>query len=267
LTILKKLAKSFFLRSSSIYQCGVGIRDTWLRLQGLPGFRADFRNFEEKARGCQTRFALTEKNCAPYTQDASTETIFDRHYVYHPAWAARILAETKPSFHVDISSTLHFCSMLSAFLPVRFYDYRPAPLRLTGLTSESADLLNLPFESDSLRSLSCMHTIEHIGLGRYGDPLDYDGDLKAMAELQRVTRPRGDLLIVTPVGRPLLAFNAHRVYSYEQVLQGFAGCQLQQFSLVPDHGWFVDDADPALVVQQSYGCGCFWFKKRPSSKD
>ncbi|NDC42314.1 MAG: DUF268 domain-containing protein, partial [Chitinophagia bacterium] len=56
----------------------------------------------------------------------------------------------------------------------------------------------LPFESDSIPSLSCMHTIEHVGLGRYGDQLDPQGDLKAIAELKRVVQPGGDLLFVTP---------------------------------------------------------------------
>ncbi len=46
---------------------------------------------------------------------------------------------------------------------------------------------------------SCMHTIEHIGLGRYGDPLDAVGDQTALSELQRVVAPGGSLLIVVPV--------------------------------------------------------------------
>jgi hypothetical protein len=134
-------------------------------------------------------------------QDATVQTEFDRHYVYHPAWAARIIKRIKPAVHVDISSSLHFCSVLSAFVPVKFYDYRPAKLELSGLTSEHADLVQLPFESNSIASLSCMHTVEHIGLGRYGDPLDYDGDLKAIAELSRVLAVGGNLLFCYTRGR------------------------------------------------------------------
>jgi SAM-dependent methyltransferase len=106
-----------------------------------------------------------------------------------------------------------------------------------------------------------MHTIEHVGLGRYGDPLDPEGDLKAISELKRVLKPGGDLLFVTPVGKPTIAFNAHRIYSYEQVRDFFSPLELKEFSLVPDSGGLLVNADPALVAAQAYGCGCFWFRK------
>jgi SAM-dependent methyltransferase len=194
----------------------------------------------------------------------TTFTSFDTHYVYHPAWAARILAETKPAAHVDISSTLHFSSMVSAFIPVRFYDYRPANLRLSDLHSEKADLMSLPFDSNSVESLSCMHTVEHIGLGRYGDPLDPDGDTKAMTELKRVVKPGGTLLFVVPVGKPKVMFNAHRIYGYEEIKKQFDGFTLKNFYLVPDnaiHKGPIDNATAEDVAKQSYGCGCFWFVK------
>ena len=151
--------------------------------------------------------------------------------------------------------------MLSAFIPVKFYDYRPASLTLSNLSSEKADLLNLPFQNDSISSVSCMHTIEHIGLGRYGDPLDYDGDIKAIKELIRVTKNTGDILFVTPVGQPKLMFNGQRIYSYEQVISYFTNCTLMDFSLIPDNGGIINNADPKLVKEQKYGCGCFWFRK------
>jgi hypothetical protein len=59
-----------------------------------------------------------------------------------------------------------------------------------------------------------MHVIEHIGLGRYGEALDPDGDLKAIRELVRVLAAGGNLLVVVPVGRPRIQFNAHRIYDY-----------------------------------------------------
>ena len=64
------------------------------------------------------------------------------------------------------------------------------------------DLISLPFEDGSFHSLTCMHVVEHIGLGRYGDQVDPDGDLMAMKELERVTAKLGNLLFVVPVGIP-----------------------------------------------------------------
>ena len=65
--------------------------------------------------------------------DASTNTDFDRHYTYHPAWAIRKIKENNVSEHIDISSILSFSANLSAFIPVKFYDYRPANLVLDNL--------------------------------------------------------------------------------------------------------------------------------------
>lgn len=198
----------------------------------------------------------------PVLDDRVTSTPFDQHYTYHPAWAARILAHTNPAEHIDISSILSFCTIVSAFVPVKFYDYRPAKLGLANLDSDFADLKQLPFEDNSILSLSCMHTVEHVGLGRYGDELDPEGDIKAIKELKRVTAIGGNLLFVTPVGQPKLAFNAHRIYSFEQILDYFAGFELKQFSLIPDNGGLIEEATAAQADAQQYGCGCFWFQKK-----
>lgn len=197
-----------------------------------------------------------------YYRGENTEiTAFDAHYVYHPAWAARVLSAIKPDKHIDISSTLHFCSIISAFIPVEFYDFRPAPLTLSQLHCGRADLTNLQFESNSIHSLSCMHTVEHIGLGRYGDPLDPEGDLKAIRELKRVLAPGGNLLFVVPVGQAKLVFHAHRIYSYAMVLDYFNDFELINFSLVDDSQGYHSPATQQMADGQSYGCGCFWFKK------
>ncbi len=214
-----------------------------------------FRNQDDK------RFSLRYRDVHPCLKDKVTTTPFDQHYTYHPAWAARVLARTRPSQHIDVSSILNFSAVVSAFIPTKFYDYRPAHLQLNNYASDFADLKKLPFENNSVESISCMHTIEHIGLGRYGDELDVRGDIKAIDELIRVTAPNGTILFVTPVGKPKIEFNAHRIYSFEQITEYFKGCELVEFALIPDAGGLIINADPALVAQQKYGCGCFWFKK------
>ena len=207
------------------------------------------------------RFSVSAKDAYPCLKDKIINTPFDPHYTYHPAWAARILAQTKPEYHVDISSILYFSTVISAFIPVKFYDYRPAQVSLNNFESGFADLKQLSFQDNSIHSLSCMHTIEHIGLGRYGDEIDPQGDLRSINELKRVLKPGGDLLFVTPVGNPKIEFNAHRIYSYEQIIAYFSPLSLFEFSLITDDGSMITNADPNLVKQQQYGCGCFWFKK------
>ncbi|WP_439697077.1 DUF268 domain-containing protein [Mucilaginibacter sp. AW1-7] len=210
------------------------------------------------------RFKQDWTDIYPCLDDKTDLTYFEGHYTYHPAWAARVVKKIAPAVHVDISSTLHFCTVVSAFQPVEFYDYRPAPLQLDGLTTGKTDLTNLQFATGSIHSLSCMHTIEHIGLGRYGEKIDPDADLKAIEELKRVVAPGGNLIIVVPTGIPKLAFNAHRIYSYQQVCSYFDSFTLKEFSLIPDNyleAGMILNASPGDADQQHWGCGCFWFEK------
>lgn len=207
------------------------------------------------------RFILNKADLILCVNDATNNTGFDSHYIYHPAWAARIIKEIAPKKHVDIGSTLHFCSLLSAFVKTDFYDFRPAQLNLSNLVSAHADLMALPFESNSIECLSCMHTIEHIGLGRYGDPIDPTADLKAIDELKRVCANNGNLLIVVPVGRRNIRFNAHRIYDPLDMINYMKGFQLKQFAMVYDDGKFEQNIDPAKVTNQEYACGCYWFIK------
>lgn len=240
----------------------LGSRLRWLA--HWPGFARDFLRFRRLAASQPERFPLRWGDRHPCLDEATRRTDFDRHYILHCAWAARVLARTKPARHVDIGSSLAFSTQVSAFLPVDFYDFRPAHLRLDNFTSGAADLLRLPFPDGGIASLSCLHTVEHVGLGRYGDALDPDGDRRAVGELIRVLAPGGRLLLVVPLGRPAIHFNAHRIYAPAQVRELGQGLELEEFVLIPDDpadGDLVAAPAPALLDRQIYGCGCFLFRR------
>lgn len=231
------------------------------RLISLPRFISDLIRFIAHN---DERFPVKFRHLFPLLLDRTPTTGFEPHYIYHPAWAARVVAKLRPTKHVDIASTLHFSTIVSAFVPVEFYDYRPALLNLPNLTSQHGDLTKLHLETNSIPSLSCLHTVEHVGLGRYGDPINPTGDIVAAKELERVLAPGGTFIFVTPVGKPKIAFNAHRIYSYEQVLALFPTLTLVEFSMVPDdykHRGLVMNADPSEVPLQEWACGCFVFTK------
>ena len=197
----------------------------------------------------------------PCLGDWTISTPFDPHYFYQGAWAARKLKLLSPEKHVDIASSVLMISVLSGFIDTTFVDYRPLKVSLKGLSSISGDILSLPFAEDSVNSLSCLHVIEHIGLGRYGDPLDPMGSIKGALELQRVLETGGNLLLSLPIGRERICFNAHRVHSPSSVLRLFTSLQLVDFSFVDDAGQFHESAQLNQAQLLDYGCGLFHFQK------
>jgi hypothetical protein len=55
-------------------------------------------------------------------------------------------------------------------------------------------------------------SVEHSGLGRYGDPLDPNGDIKTMQDIHKNLITNGILIWGAPVGHDALVWNAHRIY-------------------------------------------------------
>ena len=179
---------------------------------------------------------------------------FDEHYVYHVAWAVRKINQIKPKIHFDISSSLHLCTTVAATIPTKFLDYRKPNLEVTNLLIGQIDISQeylAPVES-----LSCCHVVEHIGLGRYGDNLDNEGDLKAIENLKKSAGKH--LLFVVPVGKPAVYFNAHRVYSPVYIASLFTGFSCQEFYFIPNNG----EKPRVSLIQEldlPYACGCFHF--------
>lgn len=197
----------------------------------------------------------------PCLSDATPSTTFDPHYFHQAAWLARCLAGARPARHVDIGSEVGMIAVLSAFVPVDFVDYRPIEVTLSGLTPKAGNLTCLDMPGGSISSLSCLHVIEHVGLARYGDPLDPAGHLEAAAELTRVLAPGGNLYVSVPVGRERTCFNAHRVFSRRTVERMFEPLRLENFSLVDDTGDIRAGASEDQVDACEYGCGLFHFRK------
>lgn len=238
-------------------------RNIYFELKKILKYKEFCKNMNAFNKLAGEKVALNEE-VYPCLSDKTNNLGFEPHYTYHPAWAARIITKIKPVKHVDISS--HFASMaiISAFVEVDYYEYRPEFFNLDKINCKRADLLCLPMVDDSVVSLSCMHVIERVGLGRYGDKLDPKGDLKAAKELKRILAKGGNLIIVVPVGRARVMYNAHRIYSYSKVIEMFEGLRLEEFALIPDNYrdvGIIKNAEEECVDRQEWGCGCFWFKK------
>jgi hypothetical protein len=205
--------------------------------------------------------AALEMEPFPQLHDRTSWTGFDAHYVYQGPWAFRHMLRARPARHVDVGSFLGYLGFFSAVVPTTFIDIRPAGLQVPGLEEETGSVLDLPYGDGELESLSCMHVIEHIGLGRYGDPVDVAGSEAACRELSRVLAPGGSLYLSLPIGRPRICFNAHRVHSVEQVQAFLPDLELARFDAVLDGGTWVDDCPLDKVRDADYALGLFHFTK------
>jgi hypothetical protein len=164
--------------------------------------------------------------------------------------------------HVDVGSSVLFVGFLTAITNVEFVDIRPLDATyLKNFKSIVGSILNMPYETSSVQSISCLHVAEHIGLGRYGDPLDPFGTKKAAAELSRCLAKGGNLYFSLPIGKPRLCFNAHRIHSPSQILSYFPNLKLVEFSVYDDNNRFIEKTDIKIFETCKYACGMFWFRK------
>lgn len=155
----------------------------------------------------------------PCVGDDTEETPIEPIYFYQDAWAFEKIVKQCPAFHVDVGSHHKFVALLSKVVQVVMVDVRPLALPLDTLEFRKGSILNLPFEDSSVPSVSSLCVVEHIGLGRYGDPLDPYGSEKAVEELKRIVRAGGDLYLSLPLDDAnRIYFNAHRAFKEEYVL-------------------------------------------------
>lgn len=200
---------------------------------------------------------LSVRDSYPCLGDWVASTPFDPHYFYQAAWLARRLAETRPAQHIDIGSDVRMIGVLSAFVPTEFVDFRPLQVKLKGLICTGGNIVSLDRASASISSLSCLHVIEHIGLGRYGDPVDPAGSQNGLSELQRIIAPGGRLYLSVPVGRERICFNAHRVFNPVTIVSMLPELSLVEFSLIEDSGRFLENQPLSAAEFLEYGCGLF----------
>ena len=223
-------------------------------------FKAHWEFFRANSDG---RFELQEQDQIPRLNNDTGGHDFCPIYFMHTGWAARCLMASRPKEHVDFGGLFYFTGIASAICPIKFYDIQVPNIQMPGVSVGRADLTKLPLKDGELKSISCMHVTEHIGLGRYGDAIDIQGDLKAAGELNRVLAPGGQLLFVAPlIGKPKIEFNAHRIYSYDQIIGMFPDLILQEFTLI-ESPQYLPMADPNRARKLTgEGAGCFWFRKK-----
>lgn len=180
-----------------------------------------YRKLEFAATGQHAKLRLY-----PCLNDDTQTQSAHSYYFYQDCWAARQVFKESPEWLVDLGSTMLLVGVLSQFAQCVSVDYRPIQAHLEGLHPVSGTLLDLPFRDGSVPCITTMCVLEHVGLGRYGDPLTAMGTLEAVAEIKRVIAPGGIVVYSVPAGCNMNEFNAHRRFSYDQAAAFFEGWQL-----------------------------------------
>lgn len=226
-------------------------------IYGYFGFWVDLISFKLKDR--KARILVTD--LFPILDEKTSFTLFDAPYFYQQLWVFENVLRRRPENHVDIGSTYQMSGYLSKITKTIFVDLRPIDTKLSNLKIKKGDILHLPFADNSLKSLSCLHVAEHIGLGRYGDKIDPEGTKKACEELSRVVAFNGYLYFSLPVGKEKICFNAHRIHNPETILGYFKKLELISFSAVDDAGTFRENVNCKDFKELDYGCGMYLFTK------
>jgi SAM-dependent methyltransferase len=229
--------------------------------RGLSHFFTNLRQYRRENLRASFRFRWADLWFRSYDRYANAGSL-TFHYFHQDLWAAEYLYRQSVRTHVDVGSRIDgFAAHVLPFCHLTYVDIRPLELSHDRFTFRRGSITEMPFDVGSVMSLSCLHVIEHVGLGRYGDPVDPEGFAKAAAELKRVLAPGGTLLLGTPVGRERVCFDAHRVFDPLTILEAFGGLTLAEFWLIDDLNRLHRGASIEQGRACDYGCGLFVFTK------
>jgi SAM-dependent methyltransferase len=235
-------------------------------LRSRQTYKANLNELKRQSASAKVQFPFGKPY--PCLRDRYQESGIARgHYFNQDLLVARRVFANQPETHVDIGSRIDgFVAHVAAFRPITVLDIRQLPDTIPNVRFVQCDIMHdIPPELvESTDSLSCLHALEHFGLGRYGDPVDYDGYLKGFENLYRILKPGGRLYFSVPMGPQRIEFDAHRVFSLDYLLQLIA----PKYDIVDFS--YVDDAEelhesvglPEAEVARSFGCryGCAIFE-------
>ena len=265
-SVFRSVIRSFLSFASTF---GLDLRKTYRSVRGLSYYLRDRKAIRNDAKSAVNDFPFGKSY--PCLDDRFDESgIASGHYFHQDLLVARKIFENRPLKHVDIGSRVDgFVAHVASFRPIEVLDIRALSIGIRNIEFTQADLLK-PVDA-AMRgycdSLSCLHAIEHFGLGRYGDPVDYNGHIKGFENIYEILKQAGKLYLSTPIGPQRIEFNAHRVFSLDYLLRVFAGkYSIDHFSFVDDAGNLHENvelnrADVESNLSCTYGCGIFELTK------
>jgi len=244
-------------------QFGIDLIKMLRSFHGLPRYVRDLFRFRSGYTG-----RLNLKPCLHdwYDEGGAAKD----EYFWQDLLVARKIFIANPEKHVDIGSRVDgFVAHVASFRDIEVFDIRPITANVPGITFKQVDLMNPSMDIvNYCDSLSCLHALEHFGLGRYGDFVDPKGYEYGIRNMALMLRPGGVFYLSLPVGVARVEFNAQRVFN-PMTIMDFAESNrllLREFAFFTSNDGMVelDTAHETLVAvgKRQYGLGIFTFIKK-----
>ena len=246
---------------------GFNLRQKLSAMRGLRWYFSDLLKIRKQLKR-QSDFQIS--SLYPILSDKFDQAgVMKGHYFHQDLLVAKKIYQNAPKKHVDIGSRIDgFVAHVAIFREIEIFDIRNMESNVENVVFKQADLSARDFGLENYTdSISSLHAIEHFGLGRYGDPIDVNGHIKAIENIWKCLKPGGVFYFSVPIGLQRIEFNAHRFFSVSYLLNLFSEqYDLVSFSFVDDAGDLIlnQPIDKCEEIKRNFGCnhGCGIFELR-----
>jgi hypothetical protein len=245
-----------------LIQFGLDPRLTLLSLRGLPKYFRDLWGFRSNYSGIMELHPCLHDW---YEEGGTTKS----EYFWQDLLVAKMIFATNPKKHVDVGSRVDgFVAHVASFRDLEVFDIRPISTQIPGVVFKQADLMNpLTETKEYCDSLSCLHALEHFGLGRYGDPVDPKGFEGGLANMASILKQDGLFYLSVPIGVERVEFNANRVFDPRILISLAKQNSLNIIELTLIHSGdnvekvALDEKNLDSIAAERYALGVFTFQK------
>lgn len=253
-----------------IFRMGIDLKMIYLFFKWLP---SSIKEYFQLLRSKWKDKKFPIKNIFLINQDRyDLWWVAQGHYFHQDLLVAQMIYESKPMKHMDVWSRIDwFIAHVASYREIEIIDIRKIDSKSKNIIFRQLDMMEeIPTEYvESTDSLSCLHTIEHFGLWRYGDIIDYNGHIKWFEQMIRILKSGWVFYFSTPISnQQRIEFNAHRVFSIQYLIEYLFKDRFEiiSFSYVDDKGdlyqnVILDERSIKSVFNLRYGCGIFELRK------
>lgn len=241
---------------------GVSPKKALIFFRGMPKYILDLIKFRREFNG---NFELLP--CLHDWNEEGGDT--KGEYFLQDLHVARLVFQNNPNKHLDIGSSIEgFVAHVASFRTIYVLDVRPISSTIPGIIFNTFDLSSTIDEKENgtFDSISCLHALEHFGLGRYGDKIDVNGHIKGLTNMSKLLKNNGMLYLSVPIGKERVEFNANRVFDPKNIIEICKNLELVliKFTLIQDSNVTtydnILDVNFDFLANQRYALGVFIFQ-------